>query len=116
MDAVLEVAEPGGCALAPDLLDARVGVAGGDGLAGDGDPVLVARVDEGDVGFTRALLKVIELLAVGVGKEKEVGAGALGYSHRAADGLKHCQWFAGMQESRLILHQCLGGTCPACQS
>lgn len=116
MDAVLKVAEPGGRALAPDFLDARVGVAGGDGLAGDGDPVLVARVDEGDVGFAWSLLEVVKLLAVGVGKEEEVGAGALGYSHRAADRLERCQWFADTQEMWLILRQFLDGTCPACQS
>ena len=87
MHAVSQVAEPGLGALTPDLLDARVVVVAGDALAGDGHPVLVAGVDERDVGLGRAVLEVVELLAVRVGEEEEVGAGALGDGHGAADGL-----------------------------
>lgn len=85
--AVSQVAEPRLGALGPDLLDARVGVVAGDALAGYGHPVLVAGVDERNIGLGRAVLEVIELLAVRVGEEEEVGAGALGDGHGAADGL-----------------------------
>lgn len=88
MHAIAQVAEPGLGALAPDLLDARVCVVASHALAGDGYPVLVAGVDERDVCLGRAVLKVVELLAVGVGEEEEVGTGALGDGHGAADGLE----------------------------
>lgn len=88
MHAIAQVAEPGLGALAPDLLDARVGVVACDAFAGNGHPVLVAGVEERDVGFGRAVLEVVELLAVGVGEEEEVGAGALGDGHGATDGLE----------------------------
>lgn len=57
------------------------------GLASNGDPVLVITVVEVDSGHL-VLLKVIELLAVGVGEEEEVRARALGYSHRTSYGLE----------------------------
>jgi hypothetical protein len=85
--AISQIAEPSFGALAPDLLDARVVVVAGDALAGDGHPVLVAGVDERDVGLGRAVLEVVELLTVRVGEEEEVGPGALGDGHGAADGL-----------------------------
>ena len=50
MYAVAEVAEPGGRALGVEVFDAGVVVGGGDGGAGDGDPVLGRGVLEGDLG------------------------------------------------------------------
>jgi hypothetical protein len=85
--AIAQVSEPGFGALGPDLFDARVRVVGRDALAGHGDPVLVAGVEEGDVCFGRSVFEVVEFLAVGVGEEEEVGAGAFGDGHGAADGL-----------------------------
>lgn len=50
MDAVAQVAEPGGDALGVEVFDAGVGIGGrGDG-AGDGDPVLGGGVLEGELG------------------------------------------------------------------
>lgn len=88
MHAIAQVAEPSGGALGPDLLDARVVIVAGDALASDGNPVLVAGVHERYIGLWRAVLEVVELLAVSVGEEEEVGAGALGDGHGAADGLE----------------------------
>lgn len=88
MHAVSQVAKPRLGALGPNLLDARVGVVARDALASDRHPILVAGVDERDVGLGRAVLEVVELLAVRVGEEEEVGAGALGDGHGAADGLE----------------------------
>lgn len=85
--AVLEVAEPGRRAFAPDLFDARVGVGGDDGFARHGDPVLVAGVGEGNAGLGLALLEVGEFLAVRVGQEEEVRSRAFGDGHGAGDGL-----------------------------
>ena len=59
--AIAQVAEPGARAPAPDLLDSGVFVAGGDSLAGDGNPVLVAAVLEGDGDSLGVLLDVVEL-------------------------------------------------------
>lgn len=87
MHAILQITKPRRGALAPHLLDTRVGVRSRDGFAGDRDPILVARVVEGDVGLFGALLEVVELLAVCVGEEEEVGPCALGDGHGAADGL-----------------------------
>ena len=93
MHAVSQIAEPGLGALAPDLLDARVVVVARDALTRDGHPVLVAGVDERDVGLGRAVLEVVELLAVRIGEEEEVGPGALGDGHGAADGLGGVSWW-----------------------
>jgi len=79
--AVAQVAEPRLGALAPDLLDAGVVVVACDALAGNRHPILIAGVDERHVGLRRAVLEVVELLAVGVGKEEEVRAGALCDGH-----------------------------------
>jgi hypothetical protein len=117
--AVSQIAEPGLGALAPDLLDARVGVVACDALAGDGHPVLVAGVEERDVDLWRAVLEVIELLTVGVGEEEEVGTGALGDGHGAADGLEGDTlvgkwWVWGIEQVDLRLR--LGGRCPEYRS
>lgn len=88
MHTVSQIAEPRLGALGPNLLDARVGVVTGDALASHRHPVLVAGVDERNIGLGRAVLEVVELLAVRVGKEEEVRAGALGDGHGAADGLE----------------------------
>jgi hypothetical protein len=120
---VSQVAEPGLGALAPDLLDARVGVVACDALAGDRHPVLIAGVEERDVDLWRAVLEVVELLAVGVGEEEEVGAGALGDGHGAADGLEGgvlvC-WvvggFGGCSRWSLDLRLRLDGRCPGYRS
>ena len=87
MHAISQIAKPRFGALGPNLFDARVAVVAGHALARHGDPVLVAGVDERDVGFGRPVLEVVEFLAVRVGEEEEVGAGAFGDGHGAADGL-----------------------------
>jgi hypothetical protein len=84
---IAQVPEPSLGALGPDFFDARIRGVRGDALARDGDPVLVAGVEEGDVCFGRSVFEVVEFLAVGVGEEEEVGAGAFGDGHGAADGL-----------------------------
>ena len=50
MDAVTEVAEPGGGAFGVEVFDARVVVGGCGGGAGNGDPVLGGGVLESDLG------------------------------------------------------------------
>ena len=50
MYTVTQIAEPGGGALGVEVFDAGVVVGGGDGGAGDGDPVLGGGVLEGDLG------------------------------------------------------------------
>lgn len=92
MHAVSQISKPRFGALGPHLFDARVVVVAGHALAGDRHPVLVAGVDERYVGFGRPVLEVVELLAVRVGEEEEVGAGALGDGHGAADGLGGVSW------------------------
>jgi len=84
---IAQVSEPSFGALGPDLFDARVRVVGRDALARHGHPVLVAGVEEGDVCFGGPVLEVVEFLAVGIGEEEEVRAGAFGDGHGAADGL-----------------------------
>ena len=66
MDTVAEVAEPGRRALGVEVLDAGVVVGGGDGGAGDGDPVLGGGVLEGDLGGF-VVIEVGELVGVLVG-------------------------------------------------
>lgn len=87
MHAITQVSKPRFGAFAPHLFDARIIVVARDALTRHGHPVLVAGVNERDVGFRRAVLEVVELLAVRVGEEEEVWAGALGDGHGAADGL-----------------------------
>jgi len=87
MHAIAQIAKPSFSPFTPDFFDARVRVVGRDALARDRHPVLVAGVDEGDVCLGRAVLEVGEFLAVRVGQEEEVRAGAFGYGHGAADGL-----------------------------
>ena len=82
---VLQVAEPRRDALVVDLLDARVVIAACDRLACNGDPVLIAAVLKVKV-RDGVCLDVIELLAVGVGEEEEVGSGAFCYGHGS------CYW------------------------
>ena len=84
---ISQISKPGLGPLGPDFFDARVRVVARHALAGDGDPVLVAGVEEGDGRFGRAVLEVVEFLGVCVGEEEEVGAGAFGDGHGAADGL-----------------------------
>ena len=50
MYSVTQIAEPGRGALGVEVFDARVVVGGGDGGAGDRDPVLGGGVLEGDLG------------------------------------------------------------------
>ena len=70
---VLQVAEPSRNTLVVDLFDARVVVAACDRLACDGDPVLVAAILEVEI-CDGIRLDVIELLAIRVGEEEEVGS------------------------------------------
>lgn len=84
--AVTQVTEPGAYSLAVGGLEAGVLVGDHDGVAGDVDPRLRFAVLEGQVDFL-ARVQVGELFAVCVGEEEEVGAGALGNCHGAADGL-----------------------------
>lgn len=66
MDAIAEVAEPGRRALGVEVLDAGVVVGGGDGGAGDGDPVLRRGVLERDLGRL-VVFEVGEFVGVVVG-------------------------------------------------
>ena len=66
VDAIAEVAEPGGGALGVEVLDAGVRVGGRGGGAGDGDPVLRGGVLEGDLGGL-VVVEVGELVGVLVG-------------------------------------------------
>lgn len=66
MDAIAEVAEPGRRGLGVEVLDAGVVVGGGDGGAGDGDPVLGRGVLERDLGRL-VVFEVGEFVGVVVG-------------------------------------------------
>lgn len=72
VDAVTEVAEPGGDGAGVEVLDAGVVVGGGDDGAGDGDPVLGRGVLEGDLG-DGFVGNVAEFVGVFVREEEEVG-------------------------------------------
>ena len=76
MDAVAQVAEPGGRAFGVEVFDAGVVVGGGDDAAGDGDPVLRGGVLKGELGGGVGG-EVAEFVGVFVGEEEEVGAFAL---------------------------------------
>ena len=76
VDAVAQVAEPGGRGFGVEGLDAGVVVGGRDDGAGDGDPVLGGGVLEGELGGVGAG-EVGELGRVFVGEEEEVGTFAL---------------------------------------
>lgn len=80
VDTVLEVTKPRRCTPRPNLLDSGIIVAGGDCLAGNGDPVLVAGVLERNSTLL-SLFKVSKLFAVGIGKEQEVWSSTLCYGH-----------------------------------
>ena len=86
MHAIAQIPEPSARALGPDLLDARILIAARDGLARHRHPVLGAAVLERDGDGAGVLLNVVELGAVGVGKEQEVWTGSLGDGHGAVDG------------------------------
>lgn len=66
VDAIAEVAEPGRRGLGVEVLDAGVVVGGGDGGAGDGDPVLRRGVLERDLGRL-VVFEVGEFVGVVVG-------------------------------------------------
>lgn len=87
MLSVLQVTEPSRDALVVDLLDTWVIIAAGDRLACNGDPVLVAAVLEIKV-CNGVCLNVVELLAIGVGEEEEVGSRAFCYGHGSCDWLQ----------------------------
>ena len=76
MDAVTEVAKPGGDGFGIEVLDAGVVVIRRDDGAGDGDPVLRGGVLEGELGGF-VVGDVGELGRVLVGEEEEVRAFAL---------------------------------------
>ena len=73
MHAVAQVAEPGGGGFGVEVFDAGVVVGGGGDDAGDGDPVLVGGVLEGELGGGVGG-DVGEFGGVFVGEEEEVGA------------------------------------------
>ena len=76
VDAVAQVAEPGGGGCGVEVFDAGVVVGGGDDGAGDGDPVLRRGVLEGELGGF-VVGEVGEFGRVFVGEEEEVGSFAL---------------------------------------
>ena len=76
MDAVAQVAEPGGDGFGVEVFDAGVIVGGGDDGAGDGDPVLGGGVLKGELGGG-VVFKVGEFVGVFVGEEEKVWSFAL---------------------------------------
>ena len=50
MNAIAQVAEPGGCGLGVEVFDAGVVIGGGGDSPGDGDPILIGGVLEGELG------------------------------------------------------------------
>ena len=76
MYSVTQITEPGRGALGVEIFDAGVIVGGGDGGAGDGDPVLGGGVLKGDLGGLVGG-EVVEFGGVLVCEEEEVGAFAL---------------------------------------
>ena len=76
VDAIAQVAEPGGRALGVEGFDAGVVVGGGGDGAGDGDPVLGGGVLEGELGGF-GVGDVGEFGGVFIGEEEKVGTFAL---------------------------------------
>ena len=85
MHPIAQISKPRRHSLGVYLLNPRVFGRSCDRFAGDGNPGLVPAVE---VQVRDAVvLEIGEFLAVRVGEEKEVRAGAFGYCHGAADGL-----------------------------
>ena len=85
MHSIAQIAKPSFSSSAPEVLDAGIVVGSRGRDASDADPVLGGGVLEGELGGL-VVGEVGEFVGVGVSKEEEVRAGALGDGHGAGDG------------------------------